>query len=175
MCGRYRDDEPGQYPEVGQNGYEFIFGERLKNLEQGIQNEILNREYYQILTMDDVDSNDKIEIQYYVTGYKNRKLITTYSTKRAAKDKAEREEKVKKAQAFINNPSALAKKARTYFLKKKEKISIRWIWKKSKRVNASMASCALPQTTRNYRYRKSSRHTNNSIKWSIPSGVLKAS
>ncbi|MFN8254235.1 MAG: IS1634 family transposase [Bacteroidales bacterium] len=107
--------------EVGQNGYEFIFGERLKNLEQGIQNEILNREYYQILTMDDVDSNDKIEIQYYVTGYKNRKLITTYSTKRAAKDKAEREEKVKKAQAFINNPSALAKKARTYFLKKEGK------------------------------------------------------
>ncbi|MFN8257755.1 MAG: hypothetical protein U0W24_18815 [Bacteroidales bacterium] len=100
-----------------------FLGERLKNLEQGIQNEILNGEYYQILTMDDVDSNDKIEIQYYVTGYKNRKLITTYSTKRAAKDKAEREEKKskKKVQAFINNPSALAKKARTYFLKKEGK------------------------------------------------------
>jgi len=107
--------------EVGQNGYEFIFGERLKSLEQGIQNEILNRENYQILTIDDTESNDRIEIQYYVTGYKKRKLITTYSATRAAKDKAEREEKVKKAQAFINNPSALAKKARTYFLKKEGK------------------------------------------------------
>ncbi|MFN8257759.1 MAG: hypothetical protein U0W24_18835 [Bacteroidales bacterium] len=56
--------------EVGQNGYEFIFGERLKNLEQGIQNEILNREYYQILTMDDVDSNDKIEISITLPGTK---------------------------------------------------------------------------------------------------------
>lgn len=104
--------------EVGQNGYEFIFGERLKSLEQGIQNEILNRGNYQILTMDDTESNDKIEIQYYVTGYKKRKLITTYSAKRAAKDKAEREEKVRRAQVFLNNPSALEKKARTYFIRK---------------------------------------------------------
>jgi transposase len=107
--------------EIGQNGYEFIFGERLKNIEQGIQNEILNRENYQTLAIEDTESNDKIEIQYYVTGYKKRKLITTYSAKRAAKDKAEREEKVRRAQAFINNPSALEKKAKTYFLKKEGK------------------------------------------------------
>jgi transposase len=45
-------------------------------------------------------------------------LITTYSPKRAAKDKTEREEKIKKAEVFIKNPSTLAKKAKTFFLKK---------------------------------------------------------
>lgn len=107
--------------EIGENGYEFIFGERFKNLEHGIQNEILNMENYQLLTIEDEDSNEKIEIQYYVTGHKKRKLITTYSAKRAAKDKAEREEKIKKAQVFLNNPGALSKKAKTYFLKKEGK------------------------------------------------------
>lgn len=101
--------------------YEYIFGERLKNLAQGIQNEILNKDYYKTIKVDDISSNQEIEIQYYVTGYKNRKLITTYSSKRAAKDKAEREEKIEKAKIFISNPGALGKKAKTFYLKNEGK------------------------------------------------------
>ena len=107
--------------ELEQAEYEYIFGERLKNLSQAIQNEILNRDYYQTLKVDDINSNEEIEVQYYVTGYKKRKLITTYSAKRAAKDKAEREEKIERAKIFMHNPSALGKKAKTFFLKKEGK------------------------------------------------------
>ena len=77
--------------------------------------------YYQTIKVDDITSNEEIEIKYYVTGYKNRKLITTYSTKRAAKDKAEREEKIERAKVFISNPGALGKKAKTFYLKKEGK------------------------------------------------------
>lgn len=48
-------------------------------------------------------------------------MISTYSSKRAAKDKAEREEKIAKAGIFIANPQALSKKAKTYYLKKEDK------------------------------------------------------
>ena len=109
--------------EIQEAEYEYIFGERLKNLTQGIQNEILDLSYYQTIKVDDITNNEEIEIKYYVTGYKNRKLITTYSTKRAAKDKAEREEKIEKAKVFINNPGTLGKKAKTFYLKKEGKDS----------------------------------------------------
>jgi len=107
--------------EIQEAEYEYIFGERLKNLTQGIQDEILDLSYYQTIKVGDITSNQEIEIKYYVTGYKNRKLITTYSTKRAAKDKAEREEKIERAKVFISNPGALGKKAKTFYLKKEGK------------------------------------------------------
>jgi len=107
--------------EIQNSEYEYIFGERLKNLSHAIQNEILNKVYYQTLKVSDITSQEEIEIEYYVTGYKSRKLITTYSAKRAAKDKAEREAKIERAKIFIDNPENLGKKAKMYFLKKEEK------------------------------------------------------
>jgi transposase len=107
--------------EVQDADYEYIFGERLKNISENKQDEILNINNYQILKVADITSNEEIEIKYYVTEYNGKKLISTYSSKRAAKDKAEREEKIAKAGIFIANPQALSKKAKTYYLKKEDK------------------------------------------------------
>lgn len=106
--------------EVQQSDYEYIFGERLRNMARGIQNEILDISKYKKLKLNNVDGNE-IEIQYYVTGYKGKRLINTYSTRRAAKDKAERDEKIERAKQFMSNPSSLDKKAKTFYLKKDEK------------------------------------------------------
>lgn len=103
---------------VGAAEYEYIFGERLKNLSHSIQSEILDISNYKPLSIEDPDTGAQINIRYYVTGYKGRKLISTYSEKRAAKDKAEREEKIEKAKKFLQDPSTLTKKAKTYYIKK---------------------------------------------------------
>lgn len=104
--------------DVEASDYEFIFGERLKNISTQKQNEILDLSKYQFLEVEDQNSNEKIIINYYVTEYKNKKLIATYSSKRAAKDKHERDEKLAKAIEFLKNPSSLDKKSKVYFLKK---------------------------------------------------------
>jgi transposase len=97
--------------------YEYIIGERLKSLSKAIQDEILDISKYKILTFEDEDHH-QINIQYYITDYKNKKLITTYSAKRAERDRALRQEKISKALEFIKNPTVLEKKAKHHFLKK---------------------------------------------------------
>ena len=104
--------------EVQSARYDYIFGERLKNLSRGIQSEILDISHYKPLSVEDPDTGQTITIRYYVTGYQGRKLLSTYSEKRAAKDKAEREEKIEKAKKFLQDPEKLSKKAKTYFIKK---------------------------------------------------------
>lgn len=108
--------------EVEDAEYEFIFGERLKSISKDKQDEILDLTKYKILEMED-ESDEAIKIKYYLTEYKGRKLITTYSTKRAAKDRAEREEKIEKAQAFLKQPAPLEKKAKSHYLKKVKQYS----------------------------------------------------
>lgn len=107
--------------EVQESDYEYIFGERLRSMARNIQNEILDLSKYKKLKVTDITEGKEIEILYYVTGYKGKRLISTYSSKRAAKDKAERDEKIERAKSFIANPSPLDKKAKTFFLKKDEK------------------------------------------------------
>lgn len=101
--------------------YEYIFGERLKNLSHSKQNEILDLDKYTTVKLEENESQEPVTLKYYTTEYRGKKLIATYSAKRAAKDKAEREEKIKKAKVFIDNPSALGKKAKLHYLKKEEK------------------------------------------------------
>ncbi len=103
--------------EVENAEYEFIFGERLKNIMESKQDEILDLTKYEILEIEG-ESGEPIKIQYYLTQYKGRKLLTTYSPKRAAKDKAEREERIEKAKKFLSQPAPLDKKAKTHYLKK---------------------------------------------------------
>lgn len=104
--------------EVESSDYEYIFGERLRNLSHDIQDKILDISKYKKLKVADITNGKEIEIHYFVTEYKGKRLISTYSTRRAAKDKAEREEKIKRAKQFIANPSTLEKKAKTFYLKK---------------------------------------------------------
>ena len=107
--------------EIKQADYEYIFGERLKNISPDKQNEILDLSKYETITIKVDGSNEEIQIKNYITEYKNKKLITTYSAIRAKKDKAEREEKIEKAKWMLNHPDALEKKAKIHYLKKKEK------------------------------------------------------
>jgi transposase len=107
--------------EVQNSDYEFILGERLKNISTDKQSEILDITKYQLLELEDQNTNEKIHINYFVTEYKGKRLISTYSAKRAAKDKHERDEKIAQAVEFIKNPAGLEKKSKVYFLKKKSK------------------------------------------------------
>ena len=107
--------------ETIQNEFEFIFGERLKNISETKQEEILDLTKYKTLVIEEENSEEAIPIKYYITEYKGKKLITTYSEKRAAKDKAEREEKIEKAKAFLIKPEVLKKKAKRYYIKEVKK------------------------------------------------------
>lgn len=106
--------------EVKDADYEYIFGERLKNISRSKQNEIADISRYKILHAKS-DDGELIPIKYYTTEYNDKRLIATFSEKRAKKDKAEREEKISKAIAFINNPEPLEKKAKYHYLKKEDK------------------------------------------------------
>jgi transposase len=104
--------------EIQNQEYEYIFDERLKSISHTKQDEILDVRKYQTITITDDQSNEKVDVKYYVTDYKNKKLITTYSSKRAARDKAQREERIEKARQFLLKPELLDKKAKVHFLKK---------------------------------------------------------
>lgn len=108
----------GNLDQIIQADYEFILGERLKSISESKQNEILDLSKYKTIEVEGETPGEKFTIRYFLTEYKNKKLIATYSSKRAAKDKAEREEKIEKAIKLMNNPGALEKKAKLYYLKK---------------------------------------------------------
>ncbi len=100
-----------------QTDYEYIFGERMKNLSDAKKSELINPQNY-TQSIKVIDRHGKeIAIKYFVTSYKNRTLIGTYSEKRARKDKHEREEKIRKAAKMLENPSNLKRKAAHYYLK----------------------------------------------------------
>jgi transposase len=103
------------------NGYEFIVGERLKNLPAAIQTRLLNTDNYNQTWVYDDASGEPIALQYYVTRHNNKTLIATYSKNRAAKDKQEREQKLKTADTLLKNPSLIKKKASRYFIKQQSK------------------------------------------------------
>ncbi len=96
--------------------YEFIVGERLKSLPKNIQDHLLELSNYQkqwIYTKDD----RQIPLKYTTVEYQGRKIIATYSQKRAKKDAAEREQRIEKAKQLLNNPSLINKKPSRYYLK----------------------------------------------------------
>jgi len=105
-------------PEIG---YEFIIGERLKNLPKDLQDKILDRSKYIKKEIADTDSGEIIPIEYYTIEYEGKRIITTYSENRARKDRHEREEKIRKGKEFLHEPSKVERKASTYYLKKNTK------------------------------------------------------
>lgn len=97
-------------------GYEFIVGERLKNLPVMIQKQLINPENYTKQLIYN-HHGEQITISYFTLSYKNRIIIGTYNKKRAEKDAYERSQRIKKALKLIQNPSSVNKKARRYYLK----------------------------------------------------------
>jgi hypothetical protein len=86
-----------------ENGYEFIVGERLKNLPEGIKAKLLDINNYKEEWT--VPSGDPVKVKYFQASHEGRTIIATYSEKRAQKDRKDREEKLDKAEKLLKNTS----------------------------------------------------------------------
>lgn len=100
---------------VQENGYEFIVGERLKNLPAAIKAQITDINNYKNEWV--APTGDNTTVKYFQLNYNDRAIIATYSDKRAQKDRKERAEKLEKAEKLLKNTSQLKKKAHHYFIK----------------------------------------------------------
>lgn len=97
-------------------GYEFIMGERLKSLPAAVQNKLLDISNYK-QDWTGLNAREPVTVRYTTLEYNGRKIIATYSEKRAEKDRQDRLEKLQKAEALLKNPSKLKRKAQSHFLK----------------------------------------------------------
>lgn len=96
--------------------YEYIIGERLKNIGQQAQAYLLNLSHYKEGHYCQKDGT-KVKVKYATYTYKGRTLIGTYSSKRAKKDKADRKAKLEKGKQLLKKKHLLKQKASLYFLK----------------------------------------------------------
>lgn len=97
-------------------GFEYIVGDRLKSMGEAAIEHLTDLNNYTTVTIKDSEGKD-IPLRYCTYPYKGRTIICTWSEKRAKKDKAQREEKIEKAQNMLNQPSNIEKKASRYFIK----------------------------------------------------------
>jgi transposase len=97
-------------------GFEFIVGERLKKLPEKQQEYLLDRKNYKSVWTYN-RNGEEIQIEYTTIEYSGRKIIGTYSAKRARKDVAERAERLEKTNYLLKNQTLIKSKARRYYLK----------------------------------------------------------
>lgn len=100
---------------TGNYGYQYILGERLKALPQKVQEPLLDLKNYQKEWIMNEETN--VIVKYTLLEHDNRRIIGTWSAKRAEKDSSDRQERIDKAELMRKNPSLLKKKAAHYFLK----------------------------------------------------------
>lgn len=99
--------------------YEFIVGERLKNLPKTDQAHLLSlKDYEHEWVYERPAEQQPLKIRYRVLKKADKTIICTWSAKRARKDARQREEKIAKAEKLLKTPSKLERKASRYFLKK---------------------------------------------------------
>lgn len=110
--------------------YEYIIGERLKNLPKADQKKLLDLSKYtqefvmpgtahhQTDTEQDAVAKD-IKIKYTTLKKGNKTIIGTWSAKRARKDEYKRKEKIAKAEDLLKTPGKITSKAKRYYLKEK--------------------------------------------------------
>ena len=84
-----------------ENGFDYILGERLRNLSADIKEYLINKDNHRPVSEDIAIE----QLSYTETEYNGRRIICTWSAKRAKKDAMEREKLLKKAAEWINNPS----------------------------------------------------------------------
>ena len=104
-------------------GYEFIIGERLKNLPQKTQEQLIDLKNYSKAWLYNDATGQDVVVRYTTIQHQGKTIIGTYSAKRAAKDKQDREEKLQKAAKLLKNPAQLNGKAARFFLKSEDKQS----------------------------------------------------
>ncbi len=81
------------------NEIDYIIGDRIKSLGGQITRQLLNRDNHKPL------GGHKNALTYMEVNYKGRRLICTYSSKRAAKDAYERQKLIDKANMWLLEPS----------------------------------------------------------------------
>jgi len=101
---------------VEENGYEFIIGEKIKSLPRALQKLLLDKSNYKHEWVYTDNDDEQITIQYTTQSHEGRTIISTYSQKRAKKDKQDREQKLETAKILLKNPSLIKKKASRYYL-----------------------------------------------------------
>lgn len=101
-------------------GYDYIVASRLKKMSQGVLQEVFNPEGYTLLNTSNETQEDSELLRYKVLDHVNRfrddegkvvelseKLVITYSPKRAAKDRADRQRLIDKAHRLLEQPSSI--------------------------------------------------------------------
>ena len=86
--GMFNNDNLKELEMLEKYNFNYIVGARIKNMQKNIKEQILNKNNYKEL-------NSEISIAN-ITLDNGRKLVVTYSLKRARKDKADREKAIKK-------------------------------------------------------------------------------
>lgn len=107
----------GNLQLVKEKGYEFIIGERLKALPKDLQQKLVNKDNYKHEWIYTNSQAEKVSVVYTTLTHEDKTIIATYSAKRAAKDKADREAKLETAKRLLQTPDLLGKKASRYYLK----------------------------------------------------------
>ncbi|MEQ9300996.1 MAG: IS1634 family transposase [Cyclobacteriaceae bacterium] len=87
-------------------GYDYIIGERLKQLPTALQETLIDSSDHIPLAVTDTDE----AFTYRTATHKGRKVVCTYSAKRAKKDAYERTKLVEKAQKLIDTPGLITQK-----------------------------------------------------------------
>ncbi len=97
--------------------YEYIIGERLKNSAKPVKDYLTNLANYESHSFED-ENGETIQLKCCRYNHQGKTIIGTYSTKRAKKDRLEREARI--AKALEMTPAQLQKKAKRYYLKAAE-------------------------------------------------------
>ena len=100
-----------------ENGFEFIVGDRIKNLPHHIRPFLLDLSNYTREWIYNDENGEVISLRYCVTQHAGKTIIATYSENRAAKDKHDREQKLQTAEKLLKSPSLIKKKASRYFIR----------------------------------------------------------
>jgi len=115
--GMMNTDNINEITSPGTN-YEYIIGERLKNLSKVTKETILDKSKYKNLKVINPETGKEVFIKYYIHNINGKSIITTYSQNRAERDKYLREERVQKAKKLLENPAQIDNKAKFHYLKK---------------------------------------------------------
>ncbi len=97
--GMFNSDNLKELDELEEHDFNYIVGARIKNLSASIKEKILNQEHYEYL------NTDKNIARFTLDN--GRKLVLTYSKKRAKKDKADREKGIQKLRAKLEKEKSV--------------------------------------------------------------------
>ena len=90
---------------IEQSGMDYIIGERLKSLSELTQEELIDKTTH--IPFDKLHKDEKESYTYKTVNIEGKRVICTWSSKRARKDEKDRERLIEKAKFYISNPSKL--------------------------------------------------------------------